>query len=307
MIKKKYPINPNLPITVRGRLTAVQSFMQSLQSGGGMGKAIKIFNEAWNENKHVPISARIGDPADFVPNQLKKLFRDGAMKRLAPQQTHHKMPDSQVKVAGDILAAGYPLPCWGIVGGRFATWNEQRHFTSIAQAMGVSQQLADLMDEYDVTARYLLDRMKHVCPDLVYSVLPIKRELSPAQRLARQQWAQFMLDQLAADPLWLHKIIWGDETRIYVGKDLQGKLKVWHYRGDVEGHSPEECQMLDKNNMIRLDLLMFVNAELGCCHVEFLTGTTGIEAQGRYTAGMAAVMALRRAAGLGGYKVSRGS
>jgi hypothetical protein len=49
-----------------------------------------------------------------------------------------------------------------------------------------------------------------------------------------------MLDQIAADPTFLQHIVWGDESRVYVGKDLNGKIKVWHYRGQTEGASPAD-------------------------------------------------------------------
>jgi len=114
-----------------------------------------------------------------------------------------------------------------------------------------------------------------------------------------------MLALLAADPEFLNKIIWGDETRIYVGRELSGKLKVYHYRGQHAEDGPEECPLLNTQNTIRLDVLLFVSAEWGCCHVEFLTGTTDIRTDGRQSAGMRSVWAARAAHGLGPYKTKK--
>lgn len=299
----EYPIPDSLPIRERARLVALKCFMTALQQGGGMGDAVRLFKEQWNTDARSKDGSAVGSPEHFVPNQVKHMFIHADLHDDRDAHTATKMPDAKVKEAAAIIADGYPLPCWDTSSGVLRTWVEQRHFTSITQAQGVSKPLRDIMEEYDVTPRYLLDRMHQLCPDLVYSALPIKMELSPAQRLTRQRWAEQMLSKLAADPLWLHKIIWGDETRIYVGRDLHGKLKVWHYRGETEAHSPEECSLLNKENVIRLDVLLFVSAAQGCCHVEFLTGTTDIKAQGRCTAGMAAAVARRLATGQGYYKV----
>jgi hypothetical protein len=285
---------------LQARIQALDCFVQAK---GDLPQAKLIFDINWNtEVRKQKSQTRSTHP--FVRDQVIKFYEHGTVFNLHPQHRATKMPDAKVKEAADILDAGYDVPCYGITNqGADIIW-ETRHFTSMQQATRLSPQLRDLMAEYDVTQRYLLDRMHQVCPDMVYSALPLKIEFTDAQRLARQEYAQYMLDQVAADPTFLHHILFGDEVRIYVGKDLHGKLRVWHYKGRTDGASPTECKLLNRGNTLRLDVLLCVNATWGVCHVEFLTGTSNIQTEGRVTMGMRTLWALRNAQGLGAYKVS---
>jgi hypothetical protein len=278
--------------------------MSALEQGGTMADAALIYDVRWNKPHNAGASQSDSARHHFIRYQLDKLFECGTLRNLADHPRPPKMPDAQVREAADILAAGYSQPCTHDSAGIVNTYYEQRHFTSMAEATRMSPQLQSLMAEYDVTSRYLLTRMHEVCPDLVYSALPMKIELSRAQKLARQEHAALMLARHQADPNYLKHIIWGDETRIYIGKELNGKLKVYHYRRGTDGVSPEECPYFNKDNTLRLDMLLFVSAHWGVCHVEFLTGTTGIETDDHYTTAMQQVMRLRKASGDGVYKVS---
>jgi hypothetical protein len=293
-----------LPAKLEARIVAIDCYISALQRGGDMGDAVQLFDERWNTEERTKAGTDIKAPDHFVPYQVKKLYEHATLLDAHQRPHPKKMPDAEVRQAADILAAGYELPCFDDSTGQLYTWTETRHFTSIREALLYSKPLYDMLNKYDVTPRYLLDRMHEVCPDLVYSALLLKMELTPLQKLARAEHAAWMLEQLVKDPRFLYKVIWGDETRIYVGADLKGKLKVWHYRGQTDGMSPEECRLLNRENTIRLDVLLFVSAEVGCCHVEFTTGTKDLKKDGRSSRYMQLVEQQRAHLGLGDYKVS---
>lgn len=298
-------VNEKLPPRLLARVTAVHCWALALSKGEGMGAAVTLFEDTWNTEARKKDGTYISAPRKYVPAQVEKVFHDGSLFDKHDTPHPHKMPDDKVKLAAECLAAGYSQQFVAVVQGNLYEWIETRHFTSMKQARQAPGPVRDLMEQYDVTDRYLLDRMHEVCPNLVYSALPIKIELTPTQRRARQEWASQMLARLAADPLYLEKIIWGDETRIYLGTDLKGKLKVYHFRGEHGDDHPEECRLLNKDNMIRLDVLLFVSAKHGCCHVEFLTGTTDIQRDGRSSQRMQANINSRMQSGKGWYKVSQ--
>lgn len=299
------PIPEAMEPKLQARVTAIDCYISAAIKGGTMGDAVRLFDERWNTAERTAAGQDIKAPEHFVPYQVNKLYEKATLRDCVDHPRPPKMPDAKVKEAADILAKGYTLPCMDDSTGVLYMWYETRHFTSIAQATRLSPELYKMMVDFDVTPRYLLDRMHEVCPKLVFSALPIKMELSPQQKHARQEYAAWMLEQLELDPWFLHKIIWGDESRIYVGRELDGKLKVYHFTGQADGAGPEECCLLNKEHMIRIDLVLFVNALWGCCHVEFLTGTTDINTDGRQSAGMQAAWAQRVAQGLGPYKVSQ--
>lgn len=296
----RYPIGPNLPWHLQARISAMDCYVES---GGEISKAIKIFDIKWNTEARIKAAqGRTADP--FVRDNVGKFYTHGTVLNLPAPHHAPKMPDDKVRLAADIIAAGYELPCFGVVNqSGFIIW-ENRFFVSMQQATMLSPQLRALMSEYGVSQRYVLDRIHAVCPEMVHSALPLKIEFTDDQRHARQDYARYMLDQIAADPTFLQHIVWGDESRVYVGKDLNGKIKVWHYRGQTEGASPAECKLMNRGNVIRLDVLLFVNAVWGLCHVEFTTGTTNLLTEGRVTTGMRITNALRTAFGAGAYKVS---
>lgn len=297
-------IPEDMEARLQARLYAVDSYFATLAKGGSWSDAAKLFDSRWNTDARKKAGTAVKAPDQFVRYQVNKLYEKGSLRDCLDHPHPPKMPDAKVKEAAKILAGGYDIPCWDDSTGELRCWSEHRLFTSISQATKWSPELFNLMQEYDVTPRYLLDRMHEVCSELVYSALPIKEQLSPQQKRERQSYARYALAGLAKDPKLLDKVIWGDETRIYVGRELNGKLKVYHYRGDHAEDGPEECKLVNKENTIRLDVALFVSAVWGCCHVEFLTGTTDIRTDGRQSAGMQRVWAQRMAQGLGPYKVS---
>lgn len=299
-MEEKYTVPQGAPDRMRARLTAVDCWVNS---GRDMGEAIKLFDTTWNEPRREAKLKFIKAPDHFVPYQVKKLYEDFTLLDLTDHPHPPKMPDAVVKQCADIMAYGYDFPMWLPTENGMYQWWETRHFTSFKQACNLSTALQQHMSDCDVTPKYLLRRMHEVAPDLVWSALPMKMELTPAQKAARMEYAAWLLDLHEHDPAFLYKVLFGDETRVYIGKEESGKLKVYHYRGDTDGHEPLENPLLCRGNTIRLDLLLFVNASLGVVHYEFLTGTKDIKTMGRSNPPMQHVWQARMTSGAGPYKV----
>lgn len=283
-------------------MASVQSYWEA---GQQMPEAMRLFDIQWNSHHPAGSSGHIADPRHFISYNVRKLEQEFTLHDLSGQSHAPKMPDEVVRQCAGILGHGYEQQLWVQVGGNWHQFWEPRHYTSIRQACELSAELGGYLDDYDVTPKYLLRRMHEVVPDLVYSALPMKMELSHVNKLARAQYAGWMYQLHLADPNFLKRVVFGDETRIYVGKDLMGKLFVYHFRHDTEGRVPLSNPLLDHHNTLRVDVLLFVSAQHGLEWVEWLTGTTGLETTGRHNAGMQQIWARRMADGRGRYKVSQ--
>lgn len=269
MIIEVGDLDPRQQAKFDSRFAAVEAYFRG---GAAIGQAVPIFDILLRE-RHLP---RRADPHHYIHYQVDKL------------QKYFRYEQQLYTQVGDVVYI----------------YDEARHFTSIKQACMVSPALRGIMTQFDVTPKYLLRRIHQVAPQLAFSGLPMKIQLTPENMLARQEYADRMYKRHCLDPLFLHKILWGDETRIYIGTDLKGKLKVYHYPGRYDGQPPISNPLLNRENTIRLDVSLFVDAYRGCSHVEVLTGTTNLETEGRLTAEMQVLCVDRGRHGPAHYTVS---
>jgi hypothetical protein len=283
--------------TFNNRLTGVEAFFRANRD---IGQAVKLYDVMRQQRQLPPVS----DPYSFIHYNVDKLERTYTLLNVSEHPHPKKVPDADVQRAADILAWGYEQQLWIQVEGVWYEWYEPRHFTSLKQACEYSPTLRSIMTQYDVSGRHLLQRIHEVAPGLYYSALPMKIQLSDANMAARMDYAEWMYQLHCADANFLYKILWGDETRIYIGSDLQGKLKVYHYTGDYYGQPPITNPLLNKENTIRLDVSLWVDAQHGLAHVELLTGTTNLDAESRLHLPMRVHCRDREQRGLGPYEVS---
>jgi hypothetical protein len=279
------------------RLAAVEAWYSS---GKEIGPAISTMRQLLAE-RQLPAPK---DLNHFIHYQIEKLTSYYTLLDVREHPCPPKVPNEVIQRAADILAHGYEYALISQFGPYLNYFRETRHFTSMRQACMLSAELRGIMQQYDVTPKYILKRIHIVAPRLAYTGLPMKIQLSAENMQQRMEYAAWMYAQHVADPKFLQKILWGDETRIYMGKDLLGRLRVYHYTGHYEGQPPIPNPLLNKENSMRVDVALFVDAVNGLAFVEFLTGTTNIEAEGRYTVGMRTAWFSRLLAGLGPYKVS---
>jgi hypothetical protein len=294
-------LDPRQEGRFKNRLAAVEAYYFC---DADIGQAIPIF-DVLRQQRNLPA---VKDPYHFVHYQIHKLEKYFTLLDVRERPRPRKVPDEAAQCAADILAAGYEQQLYTVIGGEVYGWDEARHFTSMRQACMLSTPLRDMIDEYDVTPRHMLKRIHEVAPQLAFSGLPMKIELTPENMLARMEYAEWQYQRYLLDPSYLYKILWGDETRIYIGRDLQGKLKVYHYPGSYDGQPPIVNPLLNKENTIRLDVSLFVDAYRGCSHVEVLTGTTNLDLEGRITMEMQVLCVDRARHGpahymVGGWKI----
>jgi hypothetical protein len=296
-------LEPRQEVRYRNRVAAVEAYYRSYAD---IGQAVPIF-DIMRQQRNLP---DIADPYHFIHYQVQKLEKYFTLLNVKERPRSKKVPDEAVQRAADILAAGYEQRLYTHIGGEMYWWDEARHFTSFKQACMLSAPLRDMVEEYDVTPRHMLRRIHEVAPQLAFSGLPMKIELSPENMLARQEYADWMYERYLTEPFYLYKILWGDETRIYIGRDIHGKLKVYHYPGCYDGQPPITNPLLNKENTIRLDVSLFVDAIRGCSHVEVLTGTTNLALEGRLTPQMQVLCVDRARHGpahytVGGWKITQ--
>lgn len=293
-------VDPRQEARMKNRAAAVQAYWQA---NADIGEAVPIF-DVLRQERNLP---EILDPYHYIHYQVAKFDKYHTLWDVKERPRTKKVPDEAVQRAADILAAGYEQQLYTVIGGEMCVWDEPRHFTSFKQACMLRRPLRDIVEEYDVTPKHMLRRIHEVAPQLAYSGLPMKIELTPENMLARAEYADWQyqrcVDAIHGDPLYLYKILWGDETRIYIGRDLHGKLKVYHYPGCYDGQPPITNPLLNRENTIRLDLSLFVDAYRGCSHVEVLTGTTNLAMEGRITPEMQVLCTDRARRGLAHYTV----
>lgn len=261
------------------------------QEQGDMPAAVAAFREEWNElhPEHMIIDVR-----HFIKRCVEALEDRFHLFDAGGQGAPHKLSNDDAVKCAEILVAGYPQECVVTVGGKTERYDEQKQFTSLGQALQMSAPLRALTTDKGMSEDYVMGRLHDVAPYLAYGVLPVKAKLSQEAMNARVEYCKEMLQRLEREPDFLERVFWADECRIWVNKDLSGKLKVWYDKRKLEGQPPQSSPMAGLHGSKRIDFLLIVNAKLGCVYVEFLTGTTDIDRMGRHTPGMQQHLETRR-------------
>jgi hypothetical protein len=281
---------------MQGRVFAAKCYWSNWED---LPEAVRQFQAEWNDLH----DNRIRDVRAFIKASVAKLETHFTLLDLGGQGRGKQMPDCAVGEVGDLIRKGYTEQRTVQVGEDTRDYIEHLRFTSLKEAILMSPEIRALKEEYGVSERYLHERLQDVRPYLRYGRLPQKRVLSDQDKEDRVGYCDQMLEWLEEDPDFLLDVFWCDECRVGVNRDLAGRLRVWYDRRDVDGKPPEPIPDFVMEGSICLDLLLIVNARKGFVYVEFLTGTTDIETDGRHNPMMQYVMQLREQHGLGCYKV----
>lgn len=262
--------------------------------------AAQRFDSEWNGQQEY----KIRDVRHFVKRNADKLEHHYTLQNLPGAGRPHKLPDAAAKEAADIISQGYMQQHYVIVDGVAHAYDEHTMYTSLSDAVMRSRRLAAIVNHYDVTAEYLRVRLHEVDAALVHGRLPMKMQLSDKVVKDRQEHCENMLKLLHDNPKYLWDVTWADEFRFRLNMNSAGELQVWYNKQKLDGQPPESNPLYDPRHELRMDVLLLVNATRGCSWVEFLTGTTNIERDGRHNEAMRQQMALRHSMGFGPYKVS---
>lgn len=274
----------------KSRYKAVQCYWRCQED---LPKAIALFQEEWNKQYDPTHPHYISDVRGLITYNVAKLAKHFTLEDLKGHGRPTVVPDDVAKECAALLAAGYLQKRYALEPTATYMYYEHCWFTSMRDAVMQTPRLQQVLEEYDVTADHLLRRMHHVDPQLVYGPLRMKGVLPEATKQQRVFYSETMLWHLAANPNFLLDVFWMDECRIWVGKDLFGRLKVWSHRGDMEGEPPEPNPFMGRGKSFKINLLLVVNARHGCVWAELLSGTTGLAAGSRHNPEMRAVMQLR--------------
>lgn len=281
---------------------AVECFFTSQ---GRMPDAIQRFQSEWNKGRDCPIA----DVRGFIQYNVEKFRSHQTLHDLGGQGRDVIMPDEVVREIGSIIAQGHTKQRSCRSEGKDLPWIEGLHFTSLSEAIRESPRIQELQSQYPAKGgeegqvKYLWRRLHEVVPTLVYQHLPMKRPLSDADKQQRVEYAENRSADLEEDPDMLYDGYWADEVSIWINKHECGQLMMWFEKHDVHGLPPAENVFCAREGSVRLEVLLIVSARRGLVWVEFLTGTTDLERDGRHNEMMRLNMRIREELGLGCYKV----
>lgn len=277
-------------------------------SGKVLAEAIHQFEGAWNAQH----ANKIADVRSFIRHNVEKFERYATVQDLGGQGRHVSVPDDVVRQIGSIINKGHMQECRFRYDGKYIKYQEGTRFASLSEAIRESAEIQQLLKRFrgksdeEGHVKYMLRRLHEVVPALVYAHLPMKRPLSVEDKIQRVQYCEDRLVDLEEDPDMLDGVYWGDECSIWLNKHECGQLMVWFERNDVHGLPPAENVFCGREGSVRLEVLLIVHARRGLVWVEFLTGTDGLETDGRHNQLMRDHMSYREQLGLGSYKVGEG-
>lgn len=274
----------------RSRLKAVECYWRC---GENMPSAIALFEAEWNK-LHDPTSEfYVKEVRKFINYNVAKLEERFTLLDIQAGGRATTVPDEVALECAGLLAAGYYQERHAQKGTETITYFEHCWYTSMRDAVMNTGRLQQVLEQYDVTADHLLRRMHEVDKQLAYGPLQMKGVMPEHAKKQRVFYSLDLLAKLQANPDYLLDVFFMDECRIWIGRDLCGKLRVWSHRGDMEGEPPEANQFMGRGKGFKTNLLLVVNARHGCVWAELLQGTTGLKPHERHNAAMQAVMRLR--------------
>jgi hypothetical protein len=275
---------------LQARLAAVKAFYGA---GGDQQRAVAAFDSSWNAQYRETDAMHIRGVRQFISYNVHKLESTYTLLTQPSPGRPHLIPDEEVRRAAGILASGHWVQTSMEVDGRELEYLHWCRYTSIKEAIMHDQYLGALCNQYAVGADYLRRRLHEVDPQLQYGPLPMKDVLSDSVKKQRMDYATDMLFRLKGQPNFLKHVYFMDECRIWVGRNLQGKVMVWSHRGDFDGEPPIPNELLGHHKGFKINLLLVVNALRGVVWVEFLSGTEGMADDERHNPQMIEVMRQR--------------
>lgn len=261
---------------LQARVCAVKCFYAAHDD---MAPAMQAFQEQWNDSYP---DHHIADARSFIQKSVSKLENNYDLHDKGGQGRHYKLSHADALKCAELVSEGYLQKQVLIDQGVTMAWYELKQFTSLFEALQHLAPLRALTTDKGMTNEYVQYRLREVAPWLIYDALPMKMPLTPEQMEARLQYCKDMLHRLMRDPDFLMKVFWVDECRVWFGKDMAGKLRVWFDRRKVYGQPPQSNPLLDIHNSKRIDFLLILNARMGFVYMEFLTGTTDLDINGRH-------------------------
>jgi hypothetical protein len=275
---------------LQARLAAIKAFYGE---GGDLQRAVAAFESSWNARHDNTDPWHIRGVRQFISYHVHKLETSFTLLTSQSPGRPHLIPNEEVRRAAEILASGHWVHTSMEVDGRDVEYLHWCRYTSIREAIMHNQHLGALCNQYGVGADYLRRRLHEVDPQLQYGPLPMKDVLSDEVKKQRVDYATDMLYRLQCQPDFLKDVYFMDECRIWVGRNLQGKVMVWSHRGDFEGEPPIPNELLGHHKGFKINLLLVVNARRGVVWKEFLSGTAGMADDERHNPEMADVMRRR--------------
>lgn len=234
--------------------------------------AVWIFDNTWNKRTSEPVT----EVKEFLSNSFWRLFTQGDLRDFPRTGRPQIVDDEMAKECAQAFKAGYAA---GEVLDQDLHVQGTLHkfYTCMTEAVRKCPLIRNTLNTYNVSPEYLLRRMKEVDPNLRHIRLDYKMELNDAQRASRVAAAYQMRMAIAQDNSLLDHIIWVDEWHCWCSPE-KACTKVW-----CDAHDARATAVLPipqhrrGQHPIVVRCIAFVNALLGAIHIEFTTGTTGLQ------------------------------
>lgn len=257
------------------RAKAVEAY---IQGDYHPAQAVRILRRHISSSNFNSIKA----PGKFAKAQYEKFMSTGSVadsyskKRKQPELG---AGDEVAQRAAKILKTGYwttqelPVP-----GTKKAVKVVEVHtfWPSFRAAVQYSYKLQGLLAQAGVKAKTLLRRMHKVDMGLVRRTVHYKLAQDDETIQQRRETAAANLQRSIAEPDFLRRIVWIDETTIWLVNNKHMKRRVWCDSQDWDTHHVVRCPMLKKGKPVKLHIMCAVNYVLGPFFLEFTTGTKDI-------------------------------
>lgn len=234
--------------------------------------AVVVFNMTWNK----VMDEKVSDVELFLRNNMFKFVTTGSV---------HDLPRSgKPPTISDDLARQCAI---AFKQGRMVNRviDEDEHvvgavhqfYTCMWEAAAECDMIKNTLNDFNVSAKHLLHRMREVDPALTRVRLDFKLELNEQQLESRRKAAADMLQKHEQDPTYLNRIIWGDEWHCWCSP-RDADIHVWCDLHDARAREVLPIPQMKKGErptVIRC--IAFVSAILGPVHIEYTTGTDELQ------------------------------
>lgn len=139
-------------------------------------------------------------------------------------------------------------------------WSKIVFYPTIHAAVGDLPELQKILHDYDCSPEQLLGAMHAADPELVRRSITFKRALTIAEKAARVEACEQLLQLLAADPSLLKNMVFLDETTIVLFGEEVERLQVWCSKHDIHFHDVCPVPQNHRSKTVKVHVIAAVTA-----------------------------------------------
>lgn len=210
----------------------------------------------------------------------KRLMEEGGVHDAPRGAPLHKVPDAVAARAAALVKEGYLVRVTrGAGAGPNRTHEERRFYHSIHEAVSRVPELHGMLTTYDVSMEHLLRRMHEVDPDLKWGRLDTKHRLKEETMAQRVNYCTTLLEHLEGDPMFLNKVLFLDETKVWGFDGSAMDVHVWYDAHCAEARTVLPCVSTAGAKPMHVCLYAAVSGDVGLVGFQYTSGTTDFPAK----------------------------